>query len=177
MSLALPTLHGDGVRLRPWRPDDAASLAAAWDDPLIAAAAEVPADRSVAAAARWIEGAPERAAAALAADLAVVCPTDDRVLGEVGLSSIDQRRRAALIGWWTATAESGRGVATAAVRCFADWALARSGLEVLIAEIGRSNEASLAVARKVGFTELRPPAPGKPVAMCLRRSAPTINRE
>lgn len=173
-ALSLPTLNGDGVRLRPWEARDAGDLAAAWSDPLIAAACEVPADRSQAAAARWIAGAEERARRSLAVDLAAVDPGDGRVLGEVGISGIDQRRRAALIGWWTAPAERGRGVATAAVRCFASWALADAGLEVLVAQVGHDNLASLAVARNVGFELPAPSTPESPAVLRLSRSGSTI---
>jgi len=173
--LSLPTLDGDGIRLRPWEIGDGADLSAAWHDPLIAAVCEVPSDRSQAAAERWISGAGERARRLLAVDVAVVDPADDRVLGEVGISSIDQRRRAALVGWWTAPAERAKGVAAAAVGCFACWALTCTGLQVLVAQIDADNQASLAVARSVGFEVLAAPTPESPAVLRLCRSDSTIS--
>ena len=45
----------------------------------------------------------------------VADPDDDRVLGEVGFARFDVRRRAAVLGWWVAAPERGRGVAVQAL--------------------------------------------------------------
>ncbi len=156
LRLSLPVLEcGALLRLRPWRASDAVALAAAWSDPEITAGSEPPPDRSVEGATRWIEGAAERCRAGLAVDLVIADLTDDRVLGEVGLSSIDPRRGAALIGWWVADGERGRGVASAAVDGFATWAIDEAGFVALVAEIEPANEASLRVAERCRFEMLR----------------------
>lgn len=154
----LPTVELAKYRLRPWRPRDAAALAAAWTDPEILRSSKPPADRSVAAAERWISTAETRYERGLAVDLAVATTEDDTVVGEVGLSSIDPRRGAALIGWWTAAEARGLGVATTAVDAFAEWALSDGGLVAVVAEIADENLASIRVAQKSGFSPLGPNA-------------------
>ena len=95
-------LADDVVRLRPWRLSDAPALAAAWQDVEIAARLPVPGDRDRTAASRWIEGWEARRRAGSALDLVICESPDDDVCGEIGISRIDMRTRAALIGWWLA---------------------------------------------------------------------------
>ena len=147
-----------GIVLRPWAPTptDAEALAAAWADPEIAAAARVPDDTSLAAAARWIAGDPGRRAAGLSLDL-VVAALDggDAVLGEVGLTTIDRERRRAEMGWWIAAEYRGRGLAGAAARLLADWALSPvGGLDQVWARLTPGNAASARVAAAAGLVEL-----------------------
>jgi RimJ/RimL family protein N-acetyltransferase len=134
------------VGLRPWRPADAAALAAAWSDPEIARWTAVPEDRSVDAAARWIAGWDERRRSGLALDL-VVTPADDdaAVLGEVGMAFLTDPPT---MGWWVVRDARGRGVATAAVRRFVE---AFVTVAEVVAEVDEANPASIAVARAAGF--------------------------
>jgi RimJ/RimL family protein N-acetyltransferase len=134
------------VGLRPWRPDDAEALAAAWADPDIARWTAVPEDRSVDAAARWIAGWDERRRRGLALDL-VVTPVDGEatVLGEVGMAFLTDPPT---IGWWVVPSARGQGVATAAVRRFVEEFVTA---EEVVAEVDEANPASIAVARAAGF--------------------------
>jgi len=168
-----------GIALRPWRPTpgDVGALAAAWADPEIAARTAVPDDRSTAAAERWIRGEPARRAAGLCLDLVVgplAAPgvsarrpaagradlvqaaeawrAGGAVLGEVGLRNVEARPRRAEIGWWIAAAHRGRGLAVAATRLLADWALSRGGgLDQVWARMDPDNPASARVAKGAGF--------------------------
>jgi RimJ/RimL family protein N-acetyltransferase len=140
----------DGVVvLRPWRPDDAGSLAAAWADPEIARWTAVPADRSAEAAARWIAGWDERRRRRLALDL-VVAPAaaEATVLGEVGASFVD---RPPALGWWVRPEARGQGIAVRAVRLFVGSLLAAGFVTELVADVDADNLASVAVARHAGF--------------------------
>jgi [ribosomal protein S5]-alanine N-acetyltransferase len=149
---------GAGVVLRPWRdaPGDVAALVAAWGDPAVAGTSAVPADRSPAAAARWIAGADGRREAGLALDLVVADAADDgTVLGEVGLRNLDRVRRRAELGWWTAADHRGRGVASAAVGLLAAWSLGPPcRLGQVWARIAPASPASAAVARRAGLRRL-----------------------
>ncbi len=156
--MSLPTVELANHRLRPWMAADASTLAAAWADPDILLGSEPPADRSLPAAERWIAGAEDRHTRDLAIDLAIAVAETDVVIGEVGLSSIDRRRGAALIGWWVAAEARGAGVATAAVDAFAGWALTDGGFAALVAEIADDNPASIRVAERAGFAPLGPNA-------------------
>ena len=148
---------GAGIRLRPWTTSrgDVDALTAAWADPVLAAANGVPRDTSAASAARWLAGDPARHAAGRCLDL-VVAPEDPEagnVLGEVGLRNIDRVRRRAEISWWIAVEQRGRGLATAATRLLAGWALspAGGGLQQVWARIDPSNTASARVAATAGL--------------------------
>jgi RimJ/RimL family protein N-acetyltransferase len=156
--VSLPTVELAICRLRPWRAADADALVAAWADPEILQGSSPPNDRSLAAATRWITSAEDRYERGLAVDLAVANIDNDAVVGEVGLSSIDQRRGAALIGWWVAAEARGKGVATEAIDAFAAWALADGGLVAVVAEISPDNLASRRVAENCGFQPLGPNA-------------------
>lgn len=154
------------VTLRPWLAEDAPTLAAAWSDPEIAAGSQPPVDRSVTAARRWIEGCALREQRMLAIDR--VIDVAGACVGEVGLSSIDQRRDAALIGWWVAADRRGNGYARAGVGAMAMLAAGQFGVTALVAEIGIDNIASVRLAERAGFEILREGTDARPHAYVLR---------
>jgi RimJ/RimL family protein N-acetyltransferase len=141
-----------GVSLRRWRVDDAPALVAAWSDPAIVAGSSPPDDRSLVAATRWIEGAEVREQRLVAIDRVIDVATE--CVGEVGLSDIDQRRGAALIGWWVAAGHRGNGYARVGVEAMADVA-AGFGVHTLVAQISTGNTASIQIAEGAGFELLR----------------------
>ena len=144
----------DGVVvLRPWAPADAQALAAAWAEPDIARWTAVPADRSLAAAARWIEGWDVRRQRGLALDLVIVhVGQPGVVLGEVGAVFVT---RPPQMGWWLLPAARGQGLATRAVRLFAD-RLREAGVPELTADVDPANRASIAVATAANLTLRHP---------------------
>jgi len=151
----IPAL-GDGVIvLRRWELSDAPVLVAAWNDVDVAAGSVPPDDRSESAAIAWIEGTRLREEAAIAIDLVAANHADNLAVGEVGISSIDQARGAALIGWWVSAGHRRNRVATRSVRLFADWLLDSGPLDHLLAEIDPGNVASARVALNSGFRLLR----------------------
>lgn len=142
----------DEVSLRQWRVADAAVLVGAWHDPAIIAGSDPPDDRSFEAATRWIEGAGIREQRRLAIDR--VIDVAGECVGEVGLSDIDQRRGAALVGWWIAPDHRGNGYATVGLRAMVDVA-ASVEVTTLVAQIAVDNVASVTVAERAGFEMLR----------------------
>lgn len=110
-------IEGDGVRLRPYRDDDAADMTAACNDPLVQRfLGGLPNPYTGADADWWLtRGAPETWARGGAA-YAVVDPASDRLLGAVGLDRVVAQRGQGEIGYWVAPWARGRGVATAATR-------------------------------------------------------------
>lgn len=147
-------LHDEVVHLRPWRLADAPALVAAWDTGDIRDRLPVPDRRDLAAARKWIEGWSERRDAGLAVDLVICESPGDEVCGEVGLSSIDPDRRAALIGWWLTVPSRGRGLAARAVGLVARWAFGTRWLDALVAEVDDDNHGSLRLADRCGFVPL-----------------------
>lgn len=145
-----PPLADDLVRLRAWSPDDAPALAGAWADPEVVRWTGVPTDdRSVERARAWIAGEAERRERGLALDLAVT--VDGQPVGEVGISHLDPVRHLAEVGWWTAPAWRGRGIASRAVRLISTWAVTELCVERLFARVDPANPASVAVARNAGL--------------------------
>lgn len=151
--------HNPSVSLRPWHDDDAPALVDAWHDPVIVAASSPPADRSLLAAQRWIEGVGLREQRLLAVDR--VIDVAGECVGEVGLSDIDQRRAAALVGWWVAAGHRGHGYAAVGLEAMVPVA-ASAGVTTLVAQIGIDNDASVAVARRAGFVMLREGSAARP---------------
>ncbi|CAN5760251.1 hypothetical protein BH24ACT3_BH24ACT3_11210 [soil metagenome] len=93
----------------------------------------------------------------MALDL-VVChhENDWPVLGEVGLAFVHGDPRVASIGWWTAAAARGQGVASRAVRMLMGWAVGPLDLTEVMADIDPANRASVAVAEGAGFVASGP---------------------
>lgn len=146
-----PPLDDGTVRLRQWTEADAGALAAAWGDEELKRWTAVPADPTEDRARRWIAGEALRREQGIALDLVASPsdPTDDTVLGEVGLVTMAGGPARAEVGWWTAPAHRRRGVATRAVTLFATWCRDELGME-LFAEVDPDNPPSLWVAEAAG---------------------------
>lgn len=149
------TLTTERLLLRPLAPTDVDTVHAACQDPAIRRWILVPdpytredAEEFVArlGPAGWRDDT--------AYNFALVTRTDGELVGAMGLVGLDQLappRRTAEIGYWTAREHRRRGLTSEAARAVAEWAFRHLGVERLewYAEVG--NEASWAVARKVGF--------------------------
>jgi [ribosomal protein S5]-alanine N-acetyltransferase len=153
LGLPLPELRIDQgpLSLRPWRPDDAHVLAAAWDDPLVRQWLEPPTG-GASVAATWIAGAEHRLAGGTAIDAAIV--VDGAVAGEIGLHRFDRRRRAALVGYWVGPGHRGRGLAATALAAATRWWFDTVDGMALVAECASANVASWRTAEVAGFTLL-----------------------
>ncbi|MEV0719303.1 GNAT family N-acetyltransferase [Asanoa sp. NPDC050611] len=148
-----PKIIEDGLVIRAWRPEDAAAVERACQDPDIQRWTSVPvpyrrehADFFVAqlSPTKWQDGT--------GAPLGVFDEGTGELLGSSGLISLSPDRRVAEIGYWTAPWARGRGAATAATRAVARWATDELGVRRLVwrAEVG--NHASRLVALRAGFT-------------------------
>jgi RimJ/RimL family protein N-acetyltransferase len=157
-SVAATEVSGDGLRLRPWREDDAPFLLAAMDDPGVSRWSPLRVDgrplASLADArqfalqlADWSGGPRGQHCSWLACDAA-----DGTRLGHVSLFHIDQVMSSAGIGYWVAPAARGRGVAARAVTLAAGWAYPTLGLRRIELFHAVENPGSCAVARAAGFT-------------------------
>jgi RimJ/RimL family protein N-acetyltransferase len=144
-----PPLADGPLLLRPWQDADAPALVAAWADPEIARWTGVPPQPTASTALGWIRGDADRRARGLSLDL--VLDVDGAIAGEVGLVEIDVAGRSAEIGWWTAPAHRGRGLATRAAALVAGWAVEDLCVDTVLARCARANPPSGAVARAAGF--------------------------
>lgn len=77
---------------------------------------------------------------------------DAAVVGVCGLGGRPDGDGAVVIGYSVYPEMEGRGYATEAARAVAEWALAASGVTRVRATVPTGNEASMAVARKLGMS-------------------------
>ncbi|WP_328465415.1 GNAT family N-acetyltransferase [Actinoplanes sp. NBC_00393] len=120
-----------GIRLREHRPEDAAALAEAYEDPVFR---------------RFARSDTGPSAGHVIAD-----EQTDRMLGGIGLSAAAPGRGQAEVTFWVAPWARRRGVATAALRAFDRYAFG-SGLERLELLIHWDNPAAQRVAMAAGYT-------------------------
>ncbi|MGW4567509.1 GNAT family N-acetyltransferase [Streptomyces sp. NPDC004561] len=138
-----------GAELRPWRPDDADTLLTAGQDPairqwnLFAVADRTEARRRIARMhGRW--------RAETGAVWAIARPGGPP-LGLIGLNDVDLAGGGAEIVYWLLPEARGAGLAVAATRRLARWALHDLGLHRLRLSHSTANPASCRVAEKAGF--------------------------
>ena len=144
----------DGVvALRPWSGADVQALTRACSDPEIQRWTMVPDGYTEADAQAFVQASRERRETGHSVEVAAVNARDpDRVLGAVGLVSIDWRHEHAEVGYWTAPNARQLGVATRALRLLSGWALRELRLARLELKIYLENVRSQRVAEHAGYT-------------------------
>ncbi|GIH07071.1 hypothetical protein Rhe02_51380 [Rhizocola hellebori] len=146
------TLQTDGLILRPWEATDAdEQMLDACNDPLIQRFMPQFPDPYTQETSQWwvTEGAP-LAWQSGGASFTIREPGTDRLLGGMGLGSVQPSRKQGEVGYWIAPWARGRGVATKATRALAQWAFDHDfyRLELLVA---KENPGSIRVALAAGF--------------------------
>jgi RimJ/RimL family protein N-acetyltransferase len=140
-----------GLRLRPWRVDDADAVLAAMQDR----------DTRVwngfdsftrEDAALWLTHRLDWTAGTRAS-WAVVDAGTGELLGSVSLHSINHDQGDAEIGYWTVPAARGRGVASSVVDAVCRWAFGTLRVDRIELCHAVENEASRRVAEKAGFQQ------------------------
>jgi RimJ/RimL family protein N-acetyltransferase len=138
------------LRLRRWRMDDVDAVWAALQDPDIrlwnGGGVTSRADAEALVGRRLDWGSGEHAS------WAVTEVVTDAVLGSVSLHSIDRVQNDAEIGYWTAPAARGRGVAARAVDAACRWGFGALPIDRIELCHAVENAASGRVAEKAGFT-------------------------
>ncbi|WUH95334.1 GNAT family N-acetyltransferase [Streptomyces sp. NBC_00433] len=171
VELTVPAQGGrPGLLLRAWAAQDAEALAAEHQDPGMRRWLMTTLD-STAAAGEWIDQQAQAWETGLRYSFAVVEQDGERPVGHVTVKRKFEGAPSAEIGYWTAAAVRGRGIAPLAVGAVTRWALggdaggpALTRLELLHAVL---NTASCRVAEKSGFTlwgDLEPHPPKFPQA-------------
>ncbi|WP_329562938.1 GNAT family N-acetyltransferase [Kitasatospora sp. NBC_01266] len=152
----------DGLLLRPWTAQDAQALLAVAGDPELRARLLTLKVADRADADRWLQAQRHGWEQGVRFSFAVL--TGDRLAGQVVLKRPDPASDTGEVGYWTAAAARGQGVASRAAELLTDWALSAHALRRLELYHAVDNSASCRVAQKAGYpleAEL-PPQPRWP---------------
>lgn len=151
MSLTLPLLENDRVRLRGFRDSDAALVQAASSDPLIPLITSVPSNDSLEEALAFIARQQDRLVTGAGYSFAIADSPTDEAVGQIGLwpRAVDPGRSS--LGYWVGQSFRGGGHAAAALSLVADWAFADLAMARLELAVEPWNEASWRLAEGAGF--------------------------
>ncbi len=144
--------------VRPWRPDDAASVHAACQDPLIGQHTRTPLPYRESDAVEFVaETSPRGWADGTTASFGVFNRAGDTLLGSVALMDIVEREHEdaggqAELGYWGAPWARGHGHITDACRLVCAWGFAYLGLGRIEWRAMVGNDASRRLAERLGFT-------------------------
>jgi RimJ/RimL family protein N-acetyltransferase len=149
--MIVPTVQGEGVRLRGLEPGDVDDLLAGYGDPLVRRflpPQPVPVTREQAE--EYVRDVPPSMFAAGGGLYAIADPATGRLLGGIGLDKVVPNRGQGELGYWVGPWARGRGVATAAVRALTEHAF-HTGLARIELLTHWENAASQRVALAAGF--------------------------
>ncbi|GIF76742.1 GNAT family N-acetyltransferase [Asanoa siamensis] len=142
-----PEIDGDGVRLRPWRPDDRAVVLAGYADPDVQrwhCRSMTPLEADA-----WIASWSGRWSGESGAGFAIA--RDGAVVGQISLRRIDLADGLGEVSYWVLPGARGGGVAGRALDALTGWAFGKLGLHRIEVMHSTLNPASCAVARRAGF--------------------------
>lgn len=146
-------IEGDGWHLRPDDPRDAAEMARAFaDDPHLAVDWGIEEAPDEELARKWLGEHADLWEQGQGRHLAVAEADTDALLGGINFHRIEPGHHRAEVGFWLAPWARGRGIGTGAVGAACKWAFERWNLVRIEMTTVPDNEASLALARKLGFT-------------------------
>ncbi|MET3650402.1 GNAT family N-acetyltransferase [Dyella japonica] len=145
-------LDAQGIRLRPWRPDDAPALFEAVRESIASISPWLPwlhDDYDLDDSATWIadcQAGRERGDTHAFG----LFDAQGRALGDVALNRIDPKRGSANLGYWVRESAQGQGVATRAARAIADFGFDVLGLIRIEIVVAVDNVASRRTAERLG---------------------------
>ena len=139
-------LTGNGLVLREWRDDDLPAMVELFEDPDVARWTPIPSPFDLAAAHDYLTMIRRTRAEDGRLHLAITRDGDDTPLGLVFLSPV---RSSA--GYVVGKAHRGQGLAVRASRLVTEFAHEVCGLRRVYLEIASGNEASMGVARALGY--------------------------
>ena len=148
---ALPVLETPRLRLRPYRPTDAAAMFALYSDPRVMRYWSFPPWREPAQAAAYLERVFAETGAGQVLAWAVAQREDDLLVGTATLHSWHRDQGRAEIGYSLSPAHQGRGLATEALRAVLGHAFGVLGLRRVEADVDPRNQASCRLLERLGF--------------------------
>lgn len=142
--------HGAGQTLREWRPGDESALIASTQDTSIQRFTTMPRFTTEPEWSAWIDARREDALEGRALFLAVETPSGP--VGSVNIIRLEEANRKAELGFWLAPSHRGQGIMTIALGEMSRWCFDEYGFVRLELLVMPENEASLRLARRVGYT-------------------------
>ena len=146
--LPQPVLDVDELSLRAWRTSDAPDVSRAYQDPDIGRWHLRSMD--LAEAEEWVASREQRWQQEAGADWAVCA--GGRLVGRVGLRTLDLQEGSAEAAYWVLAAARGSGVASRSLSTMASWLFAEVGLHRIELRHSTANVPSCRVADRAGFT-------------------------
>lgn len=143
------TLTDSEVTLRPWRPNDAAAVFSACQDPLIARFIPIPQPYTEEDAQTFVEIRRRDWETQDERSFAIVDAATGELLGSIARHGPFGHR--ATYGYWLVPEARSRGIATRALRLITDWTIATTSVIRLDLYTDLENDASGRVAQRVGF--------------------------
>jgi RimJ/RimL family protein N-acetyltransferase len=145
--LTQPVLDADGFAMRPWRPEDAPAVVAAYSDPNIRQwhARSLDVDEALA----WIETWSQRWRRETGCGWAVA--NHEGVLGQISLRTVHLDEGLADISYWVMPHARGRRIAPRALAALTQWAFNELGLHRIEILHSTRNPASCRVAERAGY--------------------------
>jgi RimJ/RimL family protein N-acetyltransferase len=147
----LPTLHGDGLLLRPLAPADAASIFELFGDPDVLRFTAVPPLETLADAHRFIADAAEDFQRGGEYQWGI--ELEGEIAGTCKLYDVNREHRRAGLGFAVVKRMWGRRVVSRAAPPVLDFGFERLGLHRVEADADPRNEGSLRALRRLGFRE------------------------
>lgn len=151
MSLTLPVLETDRLRLRPFTSADGDDLFALHSDAYALRYWDSPPWTERSRADLFVTRSRELAADGTCVRLVIRQRSDDGFVGWITLNDWNPDFRSAALGYCLARAAWGQGYATEAARALLTWAYDRLDLNRVKAEADTRNDASARVLTKLGF--------------------------
>jgi len=147
-----PEIQIEDLLVRPWRKSDAEAVYRACQDPDIQRWIPLPRPYEMSHALGFVTDFSNSTwDNQTAANFGVFDRSSGELLANMGLVRIDITAKNAELGYWTAPAARGRGVATRAGRAVTAWGFEALGIERLIWRADIGNHASRLVALRIGF--------------------------
>ena len=143
----------DGViRLRLRSDADTPALIEACRDPEVPRWTRVPEDYDETKAAEWAARSERMISEGSGLPLAIADAEDDRLLGSIGINTIDYEERRCDVGYFLAPWARGRGIMARALRLLSSWAFENLPVDRIEALIQPENAPSRGAAERAGFT-------------------------
>jgi len=177
-------LSGDGLLLRPYRPEDSRALAAAVRESVASVGARLPwchAGYGDAEAEAWIAHCAEGWRSGEHFAFAVFDRRTDQILGAAGLNQRNRQHNFMNLGYWVRTSQQGNGVAAGAAQLVSRFGFEQIGLTRIEIVTALDNRASRRVAEKSGaaleaIARNRLVDRGKPIDAALYALVPAAAR-